>query len=503
MQIVAVLSLLWSTAMAGPTGNEEVDQWIGAERQGRHASASAGLAAVLHEGNYPELDPVVNYHLGKALLSMGLEHSAQNHFLETVRAGPGAEHFRVAVTHLIALSEHTGNDAELLRFVGKIDAELFPRQAQDHLYYLQGRKLYERHELSAATEAFQRVRGTSVVANRARFHAGVIFNEQLRLGQAMKAFKEVSAKPLRAQYRQDDANLQSLALMNMARIRYGLGQYERAADLYTKVPQESTYWADSMFELAWASYRGEAQDIPRTLGILLALESPHFSDEYQPEVPLLRSLSLYSLCHWQSVDETLALYESEWTGVISEIDGLMLDYPPDQRNLLADQFYDDVVEAGKLDSQPQLLRRLLRNRDLRARVQTLDRLEAETVAIEAQKQVWQVELGHSLVDQIQRDRIRYKRAAGKLLMRELLGERDSLAELMIQSATIRFETVDEQRRELDHRITHAEVAPFKAMAIDYGVNQQLVNWPFNGEFWWDELPYYRYVLQPRCGLDDI
>ena len=48
MQIVAVLSLLWSTAMAGPTGNEEVDQWIGAERQGRHASASAGLAAVLY-----------------------------------------------------------------------------------------------------------------------------------------------------------------------------------------------------------------------------------------------------------------------------------------------------------------------------------------------------------------------------------------------------------------------------------------------------------------------
>ncbi len=501
--ILLMVGLVGSMALAGPTDNEEINQWIGAERQGRHLSASAGLYGILREGNYPEQDAVVNYHLGRALMSMGLEHSAQNHFLETVRSGPTADHFRVAVTQLIALAEHTGSDAELLRFVDKIDPGIFPRQAQDHIYYLQGRKLLQQEELSAAANAFGRVRGSSIVSNRARFHTGVILNEQNQIGGAMRAFKEVSAKPFRLHHRDDDAALQSLALMNMARIRYGLHQYDRAAQLYAKVPQESVYWPESMFELAWASFRDDSPDYQRTLGILLALDSPHFSNEYLPEAPLLKSLSLYSLCYWEEVDSELAKYEAEWSEVLTDIDSLFLDYPPDQRVLLADQFYDDVMEKGLLGDHPTLIRRLLRNRDLEGRVETLNRLDAEIALIEAQKQLWQSEIGNGLVDQIQRDRIRYKRAAGKILMREMLDQRNTLDELMTQSQKIRFESVDEQRKALDHRVSNPEVPPMQAVVIDHAVDPELVNWPFNGEFWWDELPYYRYVIPPACGLYDI
>jgi len=501
MQTIGLLGLLWTTAVAAPTGNEEIDQWIHAERQGRHLTASAGLYGILREGNYPEQDDVVNYHLAQALMSMGMEHSAQNHLMETVRRGPKGENFRIAVTKLITLAERNDSNAELLRFVDKIDAGIFPRKAQDHIYYLQGLKHLDDDELTAATHSFDKVRKTSAVASRAIYHTGVIHNETGRLNKAVRAFKEVSTRPLRVHHREDDAALQSLAVMAMARIHFGVDQYETAQKLYAKVPQESVYWPESMFELAWANYRDPSPDLPRTLGILLALESPHFSDEYLPEAPLLRSLSLYSLCYWDEVDEVLDTYTDEWAEVIGDIDGLMSDYPPDQRKLLADQFYDDVMVSGKLGDQPQLLRRILRNKDLNGRVKTLNRLDAEIASIETQKQLWQVEVGNALIDQIQQDRIRHKRAAGKILMKQLLAQRGNLERLVGEAAIIRFESVDNQREGLDRRITHPDVPPFEATTIDHAVNNELVNWPFNGEFWWDELPYYRYVLPPVCGLN--
>jgi hypothetical protein len=35
--------------------------------------------------------------------------------------------------------------------------------------------------------------------------------------------------------------------------------------------------------------------------------------------------------------------------------------------------------------------------------------------------------------------------------------------------------------------------------IDFATSKEIIYWPFNGEFWEDELGYYRYTEQGSCN----
>jgi hypothetical protein len=39
---------------------------------------------------------------------------------------------------------------------------------------------------------------------------------------------------------------------------------------------------------------------------------------------------------------------------------------------------------------------------------------------------------------------------------------------------------------------------FSGMTLDFATSVEFIYWPFNGEFWEDELGYYRYTEQGSC-----
>ena len=69
----------------------------------------------------------------------------------------------------------------------------------------------------------------------------------------------------------------------------------------------------------------------------------------------------------------------------------------------------------------------------------------------------------------------------------------------MQSEIIRFEVVDAQRSEYEYRAQNLEdLTAGEQQRIDFAVNRDLIYWPFNGEFWRDELGYYRYTEYGSC-----
>ena len=401
-----------------------------------------------------------------------------------------------------SIAQQTGNDAELLRIVDKIPPEQFPRNAKNHLYYLMGRTLYEeKQDLAGSAQYFQQVSAKSDLYMRSKYFEGIINTEREKLKSAVMSFREVmKAQPpviVGADEAQQVEDMKDLALINVARIYFGLERFDNADNYYAMVDRDSTYWPQSLFERAWTNFW--RADLNLALGLLLTVESPYFQEEeYIPEVTVLRALTFFNLCEYEEVERIISGFEKTYKPQQAEIEAFLTQYKdsPQVRDQAYDAFFANAHPGSNLPKA--LFSRVLRNRDLSALVRHMDMMDEEIKAINTQKSVWRDTVGDALKQQIEQDRIRYKKKAGTELLKELAVQRNTLADLLVQSEIIRFEVTDAQRKDYEFRATLTDVEVDRKDVIDFAVSRDIIYWPFNGEFWRDELGYYQYTENGSC-----
>ncbi|MFN7143579.1 MAG: hypothetical protein ACK4YP_07390, partial [Myxococcota bacterium] len=73
-----------------------------------------------------------------------------------------------------------------------------------------------------------------------------------------------------------------------------------------------------------------------------------------------------------------------------------------------------------------------------------------------------------------------------------------LGDLLTQAEIIRFEVVDARRGIINDLMAGGGLKDTSRDDIDFAVSTNKIYWPFNGEFWQDELGYYRYTEQGSC-----
>jgi len=479
-----------------------VESLVQAYRNKKYVSASEGFYRLLEDNTYPAHKTRIEYYLAKSLYDMQMFHGAQHYFIQVVKKGPKNPYFKYALPRLVAIAEHTGNDYELLRIVNKIPPEAFPRQAKNHLFYLMGRKAYEDEDLSESSRHFQQISAKSELYMRARYFDGIINNERGKLKSAVMAFRDVmQAEPALTDARRADEvdDLKDLALINVARIYFGLQRFDSANNYYGMVARDSAYWPESLFERAWTNFH--MQDLNTTHGLLLTVQSPYFAeDEFIPEVIVLRALTFFNLCEFNEVERLLLDFENDYKPMQNEIKAFLDKYKSEEARKLHDQAFDEYFLAahGSSTLHKSLFLKVLRNRDLAALVSHMDSMDEEILEMDAQRGSWSTTVGEGLKKVIAKDRQRYKRKAGLILLRELRDEYASLSDLIVQSEIIRFEVVDAQRVDYEFKMQNPDVDAVEEAPIDFANSRDVIYWPFNGEFWADELGYYKYAEHGSC-----
>jgi hypothetical protein len=108
-------------------------------------------------------------------------------------------------------------------------------------------------------------------------------------------------------------------------------------------------------------------------------------------------------------------------------------------------------------------------------------------------------LGRELRDRLQRERSRLVDEAGARARAKLEYERDALRDLLQQSLRIKIEVSRKEREALEAALASggtAEVTrPYRFSAA---VSDEHIFWPYEGEFWRDELGTYAYTLTKGC-----
>jgi hypothetical protein len=97
---------------------------------------------------------------------------------------------------------------------------------------------------------------------------------------------------------------------------------------------------------------------------------------------------------------------------------------------------------------------------------------------------------------VHKARLELLESAGQKLLARLSGERGDLRELLGQSLRLSFEIAGREKELLAAPEAVAVSGQKRARA---DVEDDEVVWPFEGEYWRDELGSYRYSLGRRCA----
>jgi hypothetical protein len=412
--------------------------------------------------------------------------------------------------------------ADIVERVGKYsdaDIQKFDNPNQRDLYwqlnYLLGRYKYRNRQYEDALRLFGKVARESKYYIKAQFFSG-ISNVQLRKSvPAVESFKRiVGAVDEGAEGVEDDARMRDLAFLSMARTYYSASirldennsptidpqKLSAGVKYWNKVDVASEYWLDALFEESWAYFM--AGDYSHALGNIHTIQAPYFPDSYYPEAEVLKAVIYFANCQYEDATVIVARFQEKYQPIYNDLQGVLKRFQGDNQEEAFFKFLKEVRD-GKADVPPRIkivVSNALSDRQLLRNLQYVQVLDDEASRFKKAPQSFQDSpLGNDTKDALQLARDIAVRNAGQLAKDRYQRNLDELNEHLRDSAKILIDITAAQRNQLDQAIAGAQVSREESKANIVKPDEEHVIWPFDGEYWRDELGFYRQTITSKCG----
>jgi hypothetical protein len=487
------------------------------------------------------------YWLAVALYHLEFYQASYTYFYEIAKS-PKHLDFEKTLGWLARLATQLPEPADIIGHLGKYTEEQVAATAKGspellaQLNYLYGRYKYRKGEFEKATALFGNVAPGSKYYVQAQFFAGITSVRQRKIAPAVKAFETIldylDKNPKGIEGAGEVQRYKDLAHLSIARAYYSAaikqpteGEFvpdpERltaAVVAWNKVDIASEYWLDALFEESWAYFM--ASDYPHALGNIHTIESPYFPNSFYPEAQFLKAIIYFTNCQYENakiiVAQFVKKYEPVRKGLGEILDNRCPGPKPDDEGNVADLSPDEAkkclgflndVRDGKAKEltgeRGKLLkpvvegafddREILKNLEYLKVIRTeQDRLKGAKHPIKGSPLAGELAstLENAYGDAISK--------AGALARGRFLRAVDDLDEHLGNVQTMLIDILAGERGQLE-KVGDAKAAAIKAQQTalkglgDVKADEEHYLWPFDGEYWRDELGFYRQRVVNVCG----
>jgi hypothetical protein len=478
---------------------------------------------LMQDPKLAELHMDANFLLAKSLYRMGMYHSSLVEFSKILSKGPQSRFFKSSLEWLFFISHKTTNESVILGEIAKYSNAEFPDRFRNEFRYLlaryhfvRGRALDLVEQKAEASKSFEEVKRLALTIPkgdpfypRAKYLEGLAYFREDNFNSSLESMKEVirftrpDAAKAEGQARQDK-DVRELAFMQLARTHYGHRQNRYAIYYYNKVERGGKQWLEALFESSWASYR--IAQYEQALGNLITLSSPFFNEEYFPEALILKAVIYYENCRYRESSWILEDFERIYLPVHDQLEVLLKKEMDTSAyyNVLADiQKKNKTVGAAKNDTDmilERILRLALTDKDLKNSNDSILELEAEIDSLGRRPDNFRYSnLAKNLVDDLKKQREVLIKKAGIMAKGKLEFELAELKKLLANGLRIKFETSTKEKEFLEEQLRaggQAEIV--KKYKYSVAVADDQLYWPYEGEYWRDELGTYQYTLTKGC-----
>ncbi len=400
--------------------------------------------------------------LARSSQMMGLRYAAAQSFLDIAQGRRDPEILAEAVRGLQTIIESGAYDEDALveGYLASAEIDGLPEDLQAFVDYHQGLRDARLLRRRWAKDNFAKLPANSTYAADAQYVAAV---EEVAGRRITSAIEKLEALEKQTNL---STSLASNVRRSLARLHSTLGNYSEALKRYELLRQEAPEDPELLFEMAWVHY--DQGDIRRSLGLLLALDAPIYSDLIAPDRFLLEALALRRLCQFGPARRAATRLKAKHGDALDEL-------------------YQGVPLL-----KSKALRGAARQRTaVRTQSAFYDRVKSEQLVLDSKG------LSPGLTSHFATLYERGVNEAKRGLEAKLSGEVDALAEELLQAE----EGVNLILHELGVGLLRGrERAPGPPLAPAPKVTAggRTVYFRFEGEFWTDELDDLIVVAEDRC-----
>jgi tetratricopeptide (TPR) repeat protein len=466
---------------------------------------------------------VAEYYLAISLYRLKF-YQASYAIFSVVADNPNHLKFKETLLWLAKLATQLPEPADIIERVGKYTDDQvarFDNAQQRDLYwqlnYMLGRYKYRNRQYEESIRLFQRVDRNSEYYVKAQFFTGISYVQLRKSAPAVKAFQRiVNALDEGVEGVEDEDRMRDLAQLSMARTFYSASitldaetnapnvdetKLSAAVKYWNGVDEASEYWLDALFEESWAYFM--AGQYPKALGNIHTIESPYFPASFYPEAEVLKAVIYFTNCNYEAASTTVARFNKRFVPLRDELKKVLGKYSGENQEEAFYKFLLEVREGkGNVDEKIRpIVEIALSDRQLLRNIDYVKLLEDEDKRFKKSPPSFQSSsIGMQVGDSLKLARDLAVRQAGELALSRYRRNVDELEEHLRNGEKILIDITAAQRNILDQKITTGQVS--KAESKIFGVvkpDEEHVLWPFDGEYWRDELGFYRQVVESACG----
>jgi len=449
------------------------------------------------EGNMQRAE----FFMGKTLFNLKFYSASLGYFTKIVDKGPAHRYYQKTLQWLASLSRFLPESAGVLEKIGKYNRQDLEQPAlepvRNELYYLLGRFHYNKGNFKEAIELFTLVPDTSEFFARAKFLEGIVYVRDNHGKEAAEAFRQILRK---GKETGDKATLEfeDLANLSLARVFYATKQFPSSIKFFDKIPSESPEWLPSLFESAWAHYQIDGDS--KALGNIHTLNAPFFENEFYPESVILRAVIYFQRCNYERAMEAVVEFNQTYPQLREEILAVIKKYPDNA------EFYKYVLkirsgEAGLSERVQRAAEGALQDRTLAKTLDYVTELDRELRQVDKADPSWKsTAVAGTVLQDLTLQRSIAENEAGNLARKRLERLAGEIQELIKQAIKVEYETLQGQKGALEASIRGEQVAVSGTAkkVVNLSSDDEHLYWRFNGEYWKDELGYYRFRNVNRC-----
>lgn len=475
----------------------------------QYEPSSKLLFSLTRSSRYAREQSQIKYILGLMLMEMGLNQVASFIFYDVIsselKAGRTTKYLRQSLGKLSYLSNALDSDVLLKYTISKIRVKDFPSEKRDLFYYRLGELRMQEKRYSQAAKIFSRIDAESLVYPQALYRMGLAYSEVKQGAKALAAFDELYN--ISKDRGVTDPNRVN-ALLSMARVYYQNKKWDKAIEYYRMIPRDTWQWHDALFEQSWAMLRS-GKYFRSALSNFHTLHSSYYDDRYDPESMLLRGMVYLFICRYDEMDKVLNLFDSLYRPVYTKVTRFVSSAP--SRSYLDELLKGEAnYQAGRQQKAPEyntrlpqlVLTEVINKPNVRRNLNYIKSLETELARMEGLSTDWRASGIGKYARRVVDKRISSaKNTIGKQGRNHLRRMRSELRDFFEQSDFLKFEMISGKKETIRKEIAGKDLKKRQITddeSRDFFIANGYEYWPYQGEYWLDELGNYHYVGVQAC-----
>ena len=458
--------------------------WATALASGDRDAAAAALLAIVRDPTKAEAHGEAWGRLADLYMQLGYEMAAVGAWGKAFALDGPRNAASLATAFELAATVH--DDRPIAEAVGKNVGIPVEGETRNDLAYTAARTQLDRGEVGLAVAVLALGDPGAPGYEDVAMMKGIVLAQQSRYDEAVEALQIAQATGV--QNSRDQA-FADLAALNLGRAYYGAGSYGLAITSYAAVSRDSPHWLDAQFERAWSHFRGN--DINGALAMLFNHDTPFFTEDYHPEADLLRAYSLFMMCKFTDATAEINAFQERYEPMNAQLAGI---------SMTPQEAYAEVVAF--VNEQPhQLPDWILHPFEGDPRL-----AEAQLAVAHADKELARVdalspELAEVARKLVENERAEIIRIEGERVLDRVADAREELSSMLAGIEITRLDLLNLEAQmyqrasatgHLDYGDRVGQLKELRKRKTGFHV------WPFQGEYWADELGWFVFDARPDC-----